>query len=149
MRLHLGNLKSREAVQLPVLEGVLVHVIQGEGVVDVAGGDAVLMDAHDQVGLVLQEVVHSLNAHLGSGETVTERGVTAADGVTQVGEAGVDARLSDDLILEVVTVVLAVDLGQTLAADGDDAPLAVDLTGLALSVRKCATPTMNSFVPLT
>ena len=106
-------------------------MVQGQGVVDVAGGDAVLVNTHDQIGLVLQQMVDGLHTHLGSGQTVTQGGVAAADGVAQIGEAGVDPRLADDLLLEVLAVVLAVHLGHTLGADGDDTPLAVFLAGLA------------------
>lgn len=125
--LHLGDLLLGECVEIPVLQLVLVHLVESKRVLNVDGDDLALLLAYDEVGVALEELVYGCLTHLSRRNAVAERGIAAAHNVSKTRELRFDAGLLLDALCKALGEVL-----DALGDDHDEAALTVCLHGLDL-----------------
>ena len=78
-RLHFGDLLGAEAVKLTVLEFFLVHLVSGKRKAYIVADYLTVDLGNDNVALSLKQQIDRENSHFGSGQTVAQGGIAAAD----------------------------------------------------------------------
>ena len=111
MRVHAVKLLLREALHFFLGGDALIEAVKHQRVADVGRNEVAETLANHEVGLALEKLIHSENAHAGGSYAVCQRGITAANDVAYANEAGIDLRLVVDPLIEHRAEIRAHSLG--------------------------------------